>query len=145
MQDPLADIHQYSTTLTITQVVKFCDKKELGLTRAMIQNYIRHGLLPPPVDKRRYTHKHLAVLALIGCLKPVFDMDTIKAAIGPLIKGEGLEPEAYRSVIKKWAEITAHWEAYMPGVVKGGAPRDISRLGLMLHAADVKLLAESLV
>jgi DNA-binding transcriptional MerR regulator len=144
MRDPLSDIHQYSTTLTISQVVKFCEKKELGITRAMVQNYIRLGMLPPPVRKRIYTHKHLTALSLIGRMKSVFDMDTIKTALCPLMDDEGLELDIYQQIIKKWSEITVHWKKTMPSVITKDAAPEISRLALMAHAADVQILAEEM-
>jgi DNA-binding transcriptional MerR regulator len=122
-------------------VVKFCEKKEIGLTRAMIQNYIRHGLVPPPLNKRVYTHKHLAALVLIGFLKTVFDMDTVKAALCPLMDEEGLSLADYAAIIKKWTEITDHWKSHMPKILKDETPKDITRLALMIHAMDVKELA----
>ena len=132
MQNPLADIHQYSNAMTISQAVKFCEKKGLNLTRAMIQNYIRHGLVPPPVSKRFYTHKHLAALVLINYMKTVFDMDTIKENFCPLMDDEGLPLDVYNGIIKKWAELTAQWKKY---VAKRVEDTDVSKLALMVHAA----------
>jgi len=100
MIDPLADIRHYSPTMTISQVVKFCEKKGLNITRAMVQNYIRAGLLPPPVNKRLYTHKHLAVLAMVDRLKTVFDITAITAALAPHIDDEGLPIEVYTGLLQ---------------------------------------------
>lgn len=99
MTDPLADIRQYSPTMTISQVIKFCEKKGLGITRAMVQNYIRAGLLPPPVNKRLYTHKHLALLALVDRLKTVFEIPAIAAALAPYTDDEGLPLEIYSEIL----------------------------------------------
>lgn len=101
MHDPLADIRQYSPTMTISQVLKFCEKKGLRITRAMVQNYIRAGLLPPPVNKRLYTHKHLAALAAIDRLKTVFEIQTIQGALAPYIDSEGLPLEFYADLMAK--------------------------------------------
>ncbi|MCL2216531.1 MAG: DUF1836 domain-containing protein [Defluviitaleaceae bacterium] len=109
MTDPLNDIQHYSPTMTISQVLKFCEKKGLGITRAMIQNYIRDGLMPPPVRKRFYTHKHLTVLVMIDRLKTVFDIPTIQKALKPYMDKEGLPLEAYSSLMEKTGGLVQAW------------------------------------
>jgi len=99
MVDPLDDIRHYSPTMTISQVLKFCEKKDVPVTRAMIQNYIRDGLLPPPINKRLYTHKHLAALVTITRLKSVFDIPAIKTALSPYFDDEGLPIEIYSQLM----------------------------------------------
>jgi len=111
MTDPLQDIRHYSPTMAITQVLKFCERKNIGITRGMIQNYIRDGLLPPPVKKRIYTHKHLAALAMIDRLKAVFDMPTIKEALSPYMDEEGLPIDIYDTIMDKLIDIAAKWQA----------------------------------
>jgi DNA-binding transcriptional MerR regulator len=101
--------------MTISQVLKFCEKKELSITRAMIQNYIRAGLIPPPIEKRLYTHKHLAALALIDRLKTVFDIPTIQGALAPYIDDEGLSPETYAALMQKTEALTREWLAQTHG------------------------------
>ena len=111
MTDPLQDIKHYSPTMTISQVLKFCDRKNMGITRGMIQNYIRDGLLPPPINKRQYTHKHLAALALIGRLKTVFDMPTIKEAMLPYMDEEGVPLDIYETAMEKLSGMISKWKA----------------------------------
>jgi DNA-binding transcriptional MerR regulator len=100
----------------------------------MIQNYIRHGLVPPPKDKRLYTHKHLAALFLIGYLKTAFDMDTIKEKICPLMDENGLPLDVYGEIIKKWAEISAQWKKHVAKTINDSS---VDRLALMAHAAEL--------
>ncbi|MCL1842445.1 MAG: DUF1836 domain-containing protein [Defluviitaleaceae bacterium] len=109
MTDPLHDIRHYSPTLTISQVMKFCEKKGLNITRAMIQNYVRDKLLPPPVNKRFYTHKHLAALVLIERLKTVFDIPTITRALLPFMDNEGIPLDIYQSVFANTEKVTQNW------------------------------------
>jgi len=111
MTDPLQDIRHYSPTMTISQVLKFCERKNMGITRGMIQNYIRDGLLPPPVNKRLYTHKHLAALAMIDRLKAVFDMPTIREAMLPYMDDEGLPTDIYATVMEKLSGMISKWQA----------------------------------
>jgi len=101
MTNPLSDIRHYSPTMTMTQLMKFFEKKNIGITRAMIQNYIRDGLLPSPLNKRFYTHKHLAALVMIDRLKTVFDMPTIQRALKPYMDDEGLPLDKYSELMEK--------------------------------------------
>ena len=137
MTDPLADIHHYSTNLSISSVIKFCEKKALPVSRPMVQNYIRDGLLPPPVNKRVYTHKHLAALVMISHLKTVYDMPAIKAALTPHMDGEGLPLETYKWLMGKQKEALDLWLAH---VAPNIAAEDESSHGLltMAHVADIK-------
>ncbi|MCL2198756.1 MAG: DUF1836 domain-containing protein [Defluviitaleaceae bacterium] len=136
MTDPLSDIRQYSPTMTISQVLKFCEKKEMSITRAMIQNYIRAGVLPPPTDKRFYTHKHLAALAMIDRLKTVFEIPTIKEALAPYMDAEGLPPEVYTELIKKVGYLTQKWLFLNADVLK--TEEDGGTLLTMACAAELK-------
>ena len=138
MYDPLADIRQYGRTMTISQVVRFFEKKELPITRAMVQNYIRGGLLPPPAGKRHYTHKHLAALVLINYLKSVFDMEDIKNALTPLMDGEGLPLETYESLLTRLDELSGVWKRTMSAFFFDAEA--LSRVLLMTHTADLKQL-----
>ncbi len=76
-KDPLRDLHYYSSTFTISQVVKYFEKQGLVFTKTMIQNYIRVGVLPAP-DGRSYTKRHLMGLTLIDSLKDIYSLDEIK-------------------------------------------------------------------
>jgi len=136
MTDPLSDIRHYSPTLTIAQVIRFCEKKSLPVSRPMIQNYIRDGLLPPPAG-RLYNHKHLAALVMICRLKTVYDIPTIKDALAPHMDNEGLPLEIYRWLVEKQQETMDKWLANVATAI---AAEDEAKQGLLLmaHAADVK-------
>ncbi|MGL4344293.1 MAG: DUF1836 domain-containing protein [Cellulosilyticaceae bacterium] len=74
--------------MTISQVIKFFVKYDLQFTKTMIQNYIRIGLLPGPVQKRYYTENHLMLLFLIYHLKEGFSLEEIKKVFAPILKDE---------------------------------------------------------
>lgn len=118
--NPLHDIRHYSPTLTIAQVLKFCERKSLPITRPMIQNYIRDGLLPPPAG-RIYTHKHLAALAVISRLKSVFDMPAIKKALTPHMDTEGLPLEKYEQLMDVADTARAAWHEHVTPILSRGA------------------------
>jgi DNA-binding transcriptional MerR regulator len=143
VRDPLTDIGQYSQTLSISQAVKFCEKKELAITRAMIQNYIRIGLLPPPVNKRQYTHKHLAALVMIDYLKAVFDIADIQAALTPLMDAEGLPLSVYEDLLARMDGAAENWNNHMEPLfyTQGNKALMLDHLALMAHTAELKALA----
>jgi len=138
MIDPLSDIHHYSPNLTITQVIKFCEKKSLPVSRPMIQNYIRDGLLPPPI-KRQYTHKHLAALVVICKLKTVWDIPAIKEILISHLDEEGLPLETYKWLVQREQETLNLWAEHIaPGIAS--EPEDKQNLLIMAHTADIKNL-----
>ncbi|MGN1100265.1 MAG: DUF1836 domain-containing protein [Christensenellales bacterium] len=63
------------------------------LTPAMINNYVKFELVPPPVAKK-YSKRHLAYIYAICLLKQVLKMDEIKKLITFLIQ-ESDEKTAY--------------------------------------------------
>ncbi len=83
--NPLKDIENYYSEMTISQVVKFFEKKGISFTKTMIQNYIRINLLPPPIDKRLYSKNHLIILVIIDRLKNIFSLEEMKLALGFII------------------------------------------------------------
>ncbi|MCL2699724.1 MAG: DUF1836 domain-containing protein [Defluviitaleaceae bacterium] len=77
MVDPLKDLHNYSSEMTVSQVIKFFKRKGMDFTKTMIQNYVRVGAIDPP-DGRVYRERHIKALAMIEFLKPVYSLDEIK-------------------------------------------------------------------
>ena len=133
--DPLSDIRHYSPKITISQLIKFFEKKEMKLTRGMVQNYIRDGLLPPPADKRFYTHKHIASLVMICKLKTVFDIPTIQKALVPLMDDEGIPLELYAKLVGDAFNLLETIQCMDKPLADG--------LALMLLAAELKELAQA--
>ena len=137
MRDILQDIHQYNQQLTISQVVTFFERKGVTVTKSMIQNYVRDGLLAPPLSKRHYTPKHLATLAVINELKTVYEMATVKAALMPLMDGEGISLEVYKRIIQKTESLAACWHKNVePFFLDIKGKEEI--LILMAHSVDLK-------
>ncbi|MBQ9648680.1 MAG: DUF1836 domain-containing protein [Oscillospiraceae bacterium] len=56
-----------------------------GLTASMVNNYVKLGVMPPPV-KKKYTRVHLAHLIMICVLKASLPIDLIKNLIQQSIK-----------------------------------------------------------
>jgi len=133
--DPLHDIKNYSPTLTIKQLLTFCERKELDVTRAMVQNYIRDGLMPPP-NGRLYSQKHLAALVVIARLKTVFDIPTIKKVIAPFLDEEGLPLELYEQIIQVINEANGQWEKAVAPVF--AQVKDAGILSEMMYVSFLK-------
>lgn len=136
MHDPLQGIEHISPNLTIANVLTFCQRQNIGITRGMIQNYIRDGVLPPPVNRRFYTHKHLAALVLIDRLKTVFDIPTVKAALQPYMDDRGVPMDVYAAVLEKLNGVVSVWQASAAAVLADESDGGV--LLSMMFAAELK-------
>jgi len=85
-REVLENIGRYDGEMTISQVVRFFERQGLAFTKTMIQNYVRVGVMPPPVDKRYYVKEHLILLSLIHQLKEVYSLEDIRRLFGPIAK-----------------------------------------------------------
>ena len=113
MQENLTDITDYSPRLTISGLLKFLEKKHINITRPMIQNYIKIGLLRQPVEKRFYTHKHITTTALIERLKPVCDMQTLKMVLEEYMDDEGIPVNTYFILMDKLEDLLNETKKYI--------------------------------
>ena len=59
-------------------------EKDKVITKTMIGNYVKHNMLPRPVNKK-YSKDHLILLTLIFYLKGTFQMEEIEKMVKPLI------------------------------------------------------------
>jgi|GEM_PF-6617470 len=127
MSNPISDLNQFSPRMTITQLLKFCERKEIAVTKPMIQNYIRSGLLPHPADKRFYTHKHIVTIVLIAKLKLVFDIPAIHQILQNFIDGDGVDYAVYQQIMEQCDVLLAKFDAIKHDVVHDG------KLGTLSH------------
>lgn len=82
----ISNLQTFNDEMTISQVVRFFERHAKQLTKTMIQNYVRIGILPPPIDKRYYTKNHLILLTLIDQLKDIYSLEDIKLVFSPILK-----------------------------------------------------------
>ena len=61
-----------------------------GLTASMVNNYVKQGVVPPPV-KKRYGREHLATLVMLCLLKPILPIASIRALLDAELKEQRLE------------------------------------------------------
>ena len=71
--------------LYMDQVITYTDKYmgKVPLTKTMINNYAKDGLIPAPV-KKKYKKEHLMMLLLIKCLKQSLPVNKIKDYLAPI-------------------------------------------------------------
>ena len=164
----LSGISGFSEEMTISQVVRFFARRDIEFTKTMIQNYVRIGLLPPPVDKRYYTVQHLILLNLIHSLKSVYPLEDIKVLFRPILKDlstfddDVMDISAiYEIYVKLYREALEDWETGLPrlifqlqnmvdgsSVVQADKPvvfRFITILTLMAQSIASKRLANELI
>lgn len=56
------------------------EEKEPLMTKTMINNYVKKGIIRPPI-KKKYTKEHVAYLLVIALLKQVFSIQEISLLI----------------------------------------------------------------
>lgn len=59
-------------------------EKDKVITKTMIGNYVKHKMLPRPVNKK-YSKDHLIMLSFIFYLKGTFQMEEIEKVLEPLM------------------------------------------------------------
>lgn len=75
----------------LTDLVPLNDKKEdKFITKTMINNYVKQGILNPPINKK-YNKNHLARLIVICMLKQVYSINDINALITLALETSGIE------------------------------------------------------
>ena len=83
--DELPDIEIYMDQL-VTLVVRYTHPFKVDqshdklLSPAMVNNYVKQKLIPPPT-KKKYDKRHLARLVIITILKQAFDISVVKKGI----------------------------------------------------------------
>ena len=86
------------------------------ITPAMINNYVKSGLMPAPIGKK-YTRRHIAYILSIFFLKQIFSLEEVKVFMAIEIKNcnekiayetfcDHLEQELKNCIIKKSSELT---------------------------------------
>lgn len=96
--EDIPDVEMYMEYLT-----RFMDEKLGGnlrngddhvLTKNMINNYTKNGLLPPP-EKKKYNQNHLILLIYIYYMKNVISIEDIRKLMKPLLDGDMYSDRLY--------------------------------------------------
>jgi len=157
--DVLANISQYNEQMTLSQVVRFFERNGLAFTNTMIQNYVRVGVVPPPVEKRYYTKNHLILLTLIHHLKEIYSLDDIKRLIQPVAKDANtfdddlidmaalykIYEELYREAIDDWGrDLPALVEKVRERVDKSGGVSEAEKETVYFFVTVLTLMVQSI-
>lgn len=81
--DQLPDMELYMdqvVTLLNDYLKPFQKGQDKMVTSTMINNYVKNGIVHPPI-KKRYTKQHMAYLVVVCVLKMVYRMDEISSLI----------------------------------------------------------------
>ena len=90
------------------------EKEDKLVTKTMINNYVKHGALNPPVNKK-YNTEHIAYLFVILILKQIYSIGEIKKLINLAINTSKCE-DAYNrfcSEVEKAIKMTFTGESYI--------------------------------
>ena len=145
--DQLPDIDLYMDQVLVVldkylRIFKETEDEKI-ITSAMINNYVKLGLIPPPI-KKRYTREHLCHLYIICSLKSVIAIPAISELIGVLTKSRpifevyDLFCEAYENMLRRAAETAQEM------LSETGDPEEgLSKLALFMavNAATTQLIA----
>ncbi len=128
--------------LYMDQVIAFMERHldvmqggaEKLITPAMINNYVKQGLIPPPV-KKKYSREHISSLMEICILKQVLPIQTI----ADLIRGGTISSnaEAFYSLFGQEQDRALSDVAGLVGLDVGDMPDE--RLEQELHLLALKL------
>ncbi|NMB17949.1 MAG: DUF1836 domain-containing protein [Erysipelothrix sp.] len=86
VNEVLADLHQ--------------DKREV-ITRSMVNNYVKHKIMPAP-HKKRYTNEHIAYIIVISTFKSIMSLNNIDVGIQSVLSG--MEPKLGYDVFVEYVE-----------------------------------------
>lgn len=117
------------------------------ITPAMINNYVKHGILPAPI-KKKYNRIHLVYLIIISLMKPVISINLIKDMIEAQLKEfkiEELLNVFTDKYLKHFEEIYSVPKENLKGQIKN-KERTIQniQLDLAISANIYKMLVDSI-
>lgn len=86
-QLPDMDLYMDQVVTLLNEYLKpfYTKGQEKMVTSTMINNYVKNGIVHPPI-KKRYTKQHVAYLVVVCVLKMVYRMDEISSLIQVQIK-----------------------------------------------------------
>lgn len=118
----------------------FEDDGDPLLTSSMINNYVKHGVLPHP-EKKKYGRQHLAGLLTVCMLKPVLRMEEIKALLGE----EGVTPERYETLRREQQAALAAACAELEDRCTGGEDLKTQALSMAIRANALRANAQRIL
>lgn len=111
----------------------FADEDEKLITSSMINNYVKHKIIKPPVNKK-YDREHLAFLYIICLLKAFMPIEQIRCGMQFVIQSAGMR-DAYDMFCDEF-------ENALQGAFGGEVLHEIKKAGIeseLVKAAAVGL------
>lgn len=91
--DDIPDIGLYlnQTVSTLEEYLSpfICDTDEKVITNTMINNYVKHNIIPAPFNKK-YNREHIAMLFVVCILKQVYTISDTKLLINLAFKNNSI-------------------------------------------------------
>lgn len=159
-KNPLEYINDYNDQLSVSQVVRFFEKQGVSITKTMIQNYVRLGLMPAPLNKRYYTKEHFMILTMIIRLKDLYPLEVLRSvfAASPELSENTHIPNFYDAFLAMYREASQNLGKALPGILEGvkleaeKTEADVDKqqmqltlMALMVQSAVAKRIADSFV
>lgn len=94
--------------LYMDQIIMLMEKylgtttEEKLITPSMINNYVKLGIIPPPI-KKKYSKEHIAYLIIICSLKQVMPIPDIKILIDEKLKHSSIE-----NLLNEYSKLYSH-------------------------------------
>lgn len=151
---PCIELYMDQVLVLLTQYLNFLpreDGAENITTPAMVNNYVKMKVLPPPV-KKRYSRVHLAYLIMVCMLKQTLGISLVQQIL-PADASEGTVHATYDAFVRMHKSVAAQFSAEVRAAASPALlseePADSAVGGLILQAAIAaslfKLLTEKLV
>ncbi len=151
---PCIELYMDQVLVLLTQYLNFLpreDGAENITTPAMVNNYVKMKVLPPPV-KKRYSRVHLAYLIMVCMLKQTLGISLVQQIL-PADASEDTVHATYDAFVRMHKSVAAQFSAEVRAAASPALlseePADSAVGGLILQAAIAaslfKLLTEKLV
>ena len=150
---PCIELYMDQVLVLLTQYLNFLpreDGAENITTPAMVNNYVKMKVLPPPV-KKRYSRVHLAYLIMVCMLKQTLGISLVQQIL-PADAFEDTVHATYDAFVRMHKSVAAQFSAEVRAAASPALlseePADSAVGGLILQAAIAaslfKLLTEKL-
>lgn len=113
-----------------------------GLTAAMVNNYVKLGVMPAPV-KKKYTRTHLAHLLVICTLKASLPIDSIRRMMAESLRA-GAESEFYDAFCEQFEQTAREAAEAATAQLRTGGPLIVPLYRTALRAQAEQALAVEL-
>lgn len=117
---PDLGLYMDQVLMLIGRTKPVCAEDASPLTASMVHNYVKLGVMPPPV-KKKYAREHLAYLMIICILKPILPLNGIGALIRAELSTMSME-SLYDAFCAEWDRIRAAVRPGVPARREGLAP-----------------------